>query len=58
VRGPGAAFVGLFKDKDVDAGRGDGRAIEIVGAVDLGPSGELRVESGASEKIETQKCLW
>ena len=48
----------LFKDKDVDAGRGDGRAIEIVGAVDLSPSGELGIESGASEKIETQKRLW
>jgi hypothetical protein len=58
VWGPGPAAVRLFKDKDVDAGRGDGRAIEVVGAVDLGPSGELGIESGASEEIETQKSLW
>jgi len=37
VRGPSLANSGLFVEDDADAGRGNGSAVEIKGAMELGP---------------------
>ena len=40
---------GGFVDEDTGSGRGKRRSIEVEGAVNLGPSGEFRVDAGRSE---------
>lgn len=44
-------------NEDSDAGRGDGCAVEIVRAADLGPSGQFWVETGATKEVEAQETL-
>jgi len=39
VRGPSLANSGLFMEDDADAGWGNGSAVEIKGAMELGPGG-------------------
>ncbi len=46
---PRLAFGRLLMDEDANARRGNGHAIEIIGAMDLSPSGEFGIEERAME---------
>jgi hypothetical protein len=50
---PGGAVGGFFVNEDADARWRDGSAIEIVAAMELGVGGELWVEAGAAEEVES-----
>jgi hypothetical protein len=41
-------------DEDVDAGWRNGSSSEILAAVELGIGGELGVDAGAAEEVESQ----
>ena len=47
--GPGHSVIRLHMGTDLNAGGGQWSAIEINGAVDLGPGGDGRVDAGTSE---------
>jgi hypothetical protein len=47
---PRVAVGRLLMDEDMYARRGNGHAIEIVGAMDLSPSGEFGIEARALEE--------
>jgi hypothetical protein len=53
MRRPGCAVGGFVVDEDANAGWCDGSPIEIVAAVELGVGGELRVDAGAAEEVES-----
>ena len=36
----------------------NGGLVEVVGAMDLGPSRELWVDPGATEEVECEQGLW
>jgi hypothetical protein len=55
--GPGSALGGFFMDEDANARRGNGRAVEVEVAKKLSPSGEFRIQAGATEKIESEEGL-
>jgi hypothetical protein len=44
-------------DEDADAGWRDGSSVEVVAAMELGVGGELGVDAGATEEVESQQCL-
>jgi len=44
--------------KDSDARRGNGGAIEIVMAIQLGPGGKFGIESGAAKEVQGEDGLW
>ena len=48
------ATVGFLVDKDADARRGDGGAVEIIVAMDLCPGREIGVDAGTMKEIEGQ----
>jgi hypothetical protein len=53
MRRPGCAVGGFVVDEDVNAGWCNGSPIEIVAAVKLGVGGELGVDAGAAEEVES-----
>jgi hypothetical protein len=54
---PGCVVGKFFVDEDADAGWRNGSMIEIVAAVELGIGGELGVDAGAAEEVESQQGL-
>jgi hypothetical protein len=44
-------------NEDADAGRSKGGTVVVVGAVELGPRGELRIDAGAAKKIQREERL-
>lgn len=58
VRCPCFADGGWFVDEDSCAGWCERRSIEVEGAVDLRPGGELGVDAGRAEEVERKECLW
>jgi hypothetical protein len=57
VGGPGFADARLLVDEQLDAGRSEGSPIKVECAMELGMSGEARVDTGAAEKIEGEQGL-
>jgi hypothetical protein len=55
--GPGAALRRLLVDEDSSARRSNGSTVEIEGAMDLGPCGELGIDSRAAKKIQREHGL-
>jgi hypothetical protein len=53
MRRPGCAVGGFVVDEDANAGWCDGSPIEIVATVELGVGGELRIDAGAVEEVES-----
>ena len=57
VGGPALAIGGLLMGDDVGAWGSNGIGVEIIQAVDLGPGGEVGVDSACSEQVESQVGL-
>ena len=48
MQGPGGPVCWLFMDKDMDTRGSNGCAVEIVVAIELGPSRKLWIEAGTT----------
>jgi len=51
-------LVGFGVNKDLGAGGSQGGAEKLKGTKDLGMCGERWVDSGATEKVQGEFCLW
>jgi hypothetical protein len=58
MRGPGVAVGWFFMDEDTCARRGQGRAVVVEGAMDLGIGRETGIDAGPTKEVEADECLW